>query len=158
MSLVLPKCTTESRSSSDIAKAKRWSHKCGSLLEPPPDIPLTGESHAPHLHHSVHHDRGAERPGARKDEDLAELSAIENIQGVRLDVNKQEQIDAAVKTISKAGRGLYGLVNNAGVVVVQPLMEIDEQDFDFQMNADISDLGTVLHDQICHGSLCRRAG
>jgi NAD(P)-dependent dehydrogenase (short-subunit alcohol dehydrogenase family) len=110
------------------------------------------------LHHSVHHDRGAERPGARKDEDLAELSAIENIQGVRLDVNKQEQIDAAVKTISKAGRGLYGLVNNAGVVVVQPLMEIDEQDFDFQMNADISDLGTVLHDQICHGSLCRRAG
>ena len=75
--------------------------------------------------------------GARKDKDLAELTAIENIQGVRLDVNKQDQIDAAVKTISEAGRGLYGLVNNAGVVVVQPLTEIEEQDFDFQMNVNI---------------------
>ncbi len=75
--------------------------------------------------------------GARKDKDLEELTAIENIQGVRLDVNKQDQIDAAVKTISEAGRGLYGLVNNAGVVVVQPLIEIEEQDFDFQMNVNI---------------------
>ena len=75
--------------------------------------------------------------GARKDEDLKELSAIDNIQGVRLDVNKQDQIDAAVKTITEAGRGLYGLVNNAGVVVVQPLIEIEEEDFDFQMNVNI---------------------
>ena len=51
--------------------------------------------------------------GARKDKDLEELNAIENIQAVRLDVNKQDQIDAAVKTIREAGRGLYGLVNNA---------------------------------------------
>jgi len=75
--------------------------------------------------------------GARSDKDLEELSAIENIQGVRLDVNKQDQIDAAVKTISEAGRGLYGLVNNAGVVVVGPLIEIEEEDFDFQMNVNI---------------------
>ena len=75
--------------------------------------------------------------GARKDKDLEELSAIDNIQGVRLDVNKQDQIDAAVQTISDAGRGLYGLVNNAGVVVVQPLIEIEEEDFDFQMNVNI---------------------
>ncbi len=75
--------------------------------------------------------------GARKDKDLKELTAIDNIQGVRLDVNKQDQIDAAVKTISEAGRGLYGLVNNAGVVVVQPLIEIEEEDFDFQMNVNL---------------------
>ena len=75
--------------------------------------------------------------GARKDKDLEDLNAIENIQGVRLDVNKQDQIDAAVKTITEAGRGLYGLVNNAGVVVVQPLIEIEEQDFDFQMSVNI---------------------
>lgn len=75
--------------------------------------------------------------GARKDKDLEELTAIENIQGVRLDVNKQDQIDAAVKTISEAGRGLYGLVNNAGVAVVQPLIEIEEEDFDFQMNVNV---------------------
>lgn len=75
--------------------------------------------------------------GARKDADLAELDAIENIQAVRLDVNRQDQIDAAVKAIREAGRGLYGLVNNAGVVVVSPLIDIDEEDFHYQMNANI---------------------
>jgi len=75
--------------------------------------------------------------GARKDKDLQELNTIENIQGVRLDVNRQDQIDAAVKTITEAGRGLYALVNNAGVAVVQPLIEIDEQDFDFQMSVNV---------------------
>jgi NAD(P)-dependent dehydrogenase (short-subunit alcohol dehydrogenase family) len=75
--------------------------------------------------------------GARKDADLKELDAIENIQAVRLDVNQQDQIDAAVKTIREAGRGLYGLVNNAGVAVLAPLIEIDEEDFNYQMNANI---------------------
>jgi NAD(P)-dependent dehydrogenase (short-subunit alcohol dehydrogenase family) len=42
-----------------------------------------------------------------------------------------------VKTISGAGRGLYGLVNNAGVLVVAPLIEIEEQDFDFQMDVNV---------------------
>ena len=34
--------------------------------------------------------------GARKDKDIEELNAIENVQAIRLDVNKQDQIDAAV--------------------------------------------------------------
>ena len=38
--------------------------------------------------------------GARKDKDIAELNAIDNVQAVRLDVTKQEDIDAAVKTIT----------------------------------------------------------
>ena len=75
--------------------------------------------------------------GARKDEDMQELNAIKNMRAVRLDVTKQEQIDAAVKTISDAGRGLYGLVNNAGVAVLMPLVEIDEDDFHFQMNVNV---------------------
>jgi len=75
--------------------------------------------------------------GARKDKDMQALNAIENVQAVRLDVNKQDEIDAAVKTITNAGRGLYGLVNNAGVVVLSPLIEIDEEDFDFQMDVNI---------------------
>ena len=44
---------------------------------------------------------------------MQELNAIENVQAVRLDVNKQTEIDDAVKTITNAGRGLYGLVNKA---------------------------------------------
>ena len=60
--------------------------------------------------------------GARKDKDIEELNAIENVQAVRLDVTKQHEIDAAVKTITDAGRGLFGLVNNAGVLVLEPLI------------------------------------
>jgi hypothetical protein len=53
--------------------------------------------------------------GARKEADLKELGAIKNVQAVRLDVTDPKDIAAAVEIITKAGRGLYGLVNNAGV-------------------------------------------
>lgn len=75
--------------------------------------------------------------GARKQTDLDALSAIENIQGIRLDVTVQEDIDAAVETIRNEGRGLYGLVNNAGVSVSGPLIEIDEDDMQFQMDVNL---------------------
>ncbi len=75
--------------------------------------------------------------GARKQADLDALSAIENVQGIRLDVTIQEEIDAAVETIRKEGRGLYGLVNNAGVAVVGPMIEVDEDDMQFQMDVNL---------------------
>ena len=53
--------------------------------------------------------------GARKDKDLDALNTIENVTAVRLDVTKQDQVDAAVAMINEKGTGLYGLVNNAGV-------------------------------------------
>jgi len=43
-----------------------------------------------------------------------------------LDVTKPDEIRAAVKTVREAGRGLYGLINNAGVAVVGPLIEMRE--------------------------------
>jgi NAD(P)-dependent dehydrogenase (short-subunit alcohol dehydrogenase family) len=75
--------------------------------------------------------------GARKDEDLAELDKIQNVQSVRLDVTSWRDIEETVEFISSAGRGLYGLVNNAGVGVIWPLIEIDEDDFDFQMDVNL---------------------
>jgi NAD(P)-dependent dehydrogenase (short-subunit alcohol dehydrogenase family) len=75
--------------------------------------------------------------GARKQADLDELSSIDNIMGVRLDVNIQDEIDAAVELVRREGRGLYGLVNNAGVAVIAPLIEIDEEDLFFQMNVNV---------------------
>ena len=68
---------------------------------------------------------------------MAELNAIENIQAIRLDVTDQAQIDAAVKTIEAGGRGLYGLINNAGVGVIYPLIEVPESEFDFQMDVNL---------------------
>lgn len=75
--------------------------------------------------------------GARKEKDLRELNAIENVQSIRLDVTIQEEIDAAVETITQAGRGLYGVVNNAGVAIVGPLIEVEEDDLHFLMNVNV---------------------
>ena len=75
--------------------------------------------------------------GARKEKDLKELDAIENVKSIRLDVTIQEEIDAAVETITKEGRGLYGLVNNAGVAIVAPLIEVEESELDFLFDVNI---------------------
>jgi len=75
--------------------------------------------------------------GARKQADIDALSDIDNIQGIRLDVTAQEEIDAAVETVRKEGRGLYGLVNNAGVGVIGPMIEVDEEDMRFQMDVNV---------------------
>jgi NAD(P)-dependent dehydrogenase (short-subunit alcohol dehydrogenase family) len=75
--------------------------------------------------------------GARKQQDLDELDAIENVQAIRLDVNVQEEIDAAVETVRAGGRGLYGLINNAGVLIIAPLIEVTEEDLAFQMNVNV---------------------
>ncbi|MGK2927765.1 MAG: SDR family NAD(P)-dependent oxidoreductase, partial [Lysobacterales bacterium] len=63
--------------------------------------------------------------GARSQQDLDALDALENVEAVRLDVTVQDEIDAAVETVRKGGRGLYGVVNNAGVFTGGPLIETD---------------------------------
>ena len=75
--------------------------------------------------------------GARKGRDIEALSQIENIQGVRLDVTIQADIDAAVETVRDGGRGLYGIVNNAGVVVMGLLAETDESELDFVFDVNV---------------------
>lgn len=75
--------------------------------------------------------------GARKEKDLESLNALANVQAIRLDVTVQEEIDAAVVTIEQAGRGLYGLINNAGVVSIAPLIEVTEDDLRFVMDVNV---------------------
>ena len=75
--------------------------------------------------------------GARKPADLEALNAIKNVQAVKLDVTRQEDIDAAVATITKANRGLYALVNNAGVATIGAATETSPEEFDFVMNVNL---------------------
>ncbi len=75
--------------------------------------------------------------GARKPEDLAALNAIDNIQAVRLDVTVQEEIDAAVEHIAAEGRGLWGVVNNAGVNTLDPLIEGEIEDVEFIFDVNV---------------------
>lgn len=66
--------------------------------------------------------------GARKPEDITSLNAIRNVQAVKLDVTVAGDIAAAVETVRAGGRGLYGVVNNAGIAVLAPLINVEEQE------------------------------
>lgn len=75
--------------------------------------------------------------GARSDTDLAELGRIPNVQPVRLDVTVQADIDAAVETVRTGGRGLYGLINNAGIGVLGPMIELRDDDLRHQLDVNV---------------------
>ena len=60
--------------------------------------------------------------GARKEKDIEELNKLPNTLAIKLDVTNDEQVKQAIETITKEGRGLYGLVNNAGIAVVGPII------------------------------------
>jgi NAD(P)-dependent dehydrogenase (short-subunit alcohol dehydrogenase family) len=75
--------------------------------------------------------------GARKQKDMDALNAIENIQAVRLDVTVQSEIDAAVETVRKGGKGLHGLINNAGVFIGGPLIEVDIDEVQWLMDVNV---------------------
>jgi len=76
--------------------------------------------------------------GARKDADLADLNKIDNITAVRLDVTRQDQVDAVVAMIKDKGTGLYGLVNNAGIGAGNTVVEtpIEDQTYVYEVNVE----------------------
>ena len=74
---------------------------------------------------------------ARKEEDLKALGAIKNVQPLRLDVTQPADIAAAVEAVTKAGRGLYGLVNNAGVATFGTIANMRMEEFDLTMKVNV---------------------
>ena len=74
--------------------------------------------------------------GARKPADMDALNRLENVRAIRLDVTRQDEIDAAVETVRSEGRGLYAVVNNAGVLITGPSTEIgvDQVEWLFDVN------------------------
>ena len=75
--------------------------------------------------------------GARKPEDIARLDRMPNVRAVRLDVTIDSDIAAAVDFIRSEGRGLYGLINNAGVASMGALIETPENEVDFVLNVNL---------------------
>jgi NAD(P)-dependent dehydrogenase (short-subunit alcohol dehydrogenase family) len=86
--------------------------------------------------------------GARKDEDLAELDAIDNIKAVRLDVTRQDHVDAAVALVRAEGRGLWGLVNNAGVAISGPVANLGDDDLEFLFGVNVNGVVRVTREFI----------
>ncbi len=75
--------------------------------------------------------------GARKEQDLKDLSAIPNVRGIRLDVTSATEVAAAVEIVRSSGHALHGIVNNAGVVIIDPVLSTKDEDFDFQMQVNV---------------------
>ena len=74
--------------------------------------------------------------GARKDENINELSKIHNVTGIKIDVTNKSEIEASVKQIEKSG-GLFALVNNAGIASANALIEMSEERYNFQLEVNL---------------------
>jgi NAD(P)-dependent dehydrogenase (short-subunit alcohol dehydrogenase family) len=75
--------------------------------------------------------------GARSSDDLRALGAIKNVRPLRLDVTKPEEIDAAVATVTQGGLGLYGLVNNAGILTNATILDTKMAEFNALMSVNV---------------------
>lgn len=75
--------------------------------------------------------------GARTPEEIERLNAMPNVRAVRLDVTIQTDIDSAVAFIEREGSGLYGLINNAGIATMEPLIEMPEDVMDYQLDVNL---------------------
>jgi NAD(P)-dependent dehydrogenase (short-subunit alcohol dehydrogenase family) len=77
--------------------------------------------------------------GVRKDED-AERVRGGRIEPLKLDVTDQASVDAAAAQVSEAAgnTGLAALVNNAGIAVAGPLEFIKIDDFERQMDVNVT--------------------
>jgi len=100
-----------------------------------------GRAIAEHLSASGHHVIA----GARKESDLAALERLPEVTSVRLDVTRSEDVARLAAKIRDSGHGLYGLVNNAGIASLSPLVEtsIDELHRVLAVNLD------GMHRMVC---------
>jgi len=76
--------------------------------------------------------------GARSQEDLDALNKIRNVKAIRLDVTRPDEIYTAAALVRAEGRGLYGLVNNAGVGgAPAPLNDAEERDLTYVFDVNV---------------------
>jgi NAD(P)-dependent dehydrogenase (short-subunit alcohol dehydrogenase family) len=74
---------------------------------------------------------------ARKKTDLEQLAAIPSVDPIKLDVTSPADVKRAAATVKKRGKGLYGLVNNAGIVMAWPLPELDIEDLEYIIDVNL---------------------
>lgn len=74
---------------------------------------------------------------ARQADDLAALARIENVSPLELDVRDPALVQAARDELVQAGKGLDGLVNNAGVGGLGPLASFRDEDLRDQFEVNV---------------------
>lgn len=73
----------------------------------------------------------------RKQSDLRALAAVPNVEPLILDVTDARQISDAVVAVEERGRGLYGLVNNAGIATLGPIVDGNDAEFNSVMEVNV---------------------
>ena len=66
---------------------------------------------------------------ARRKSDLAALSKLPGVTPVRLDVTREDEVRQAIPVVRSLGKGLYGLVNNAGIADLTPTIDTSMEEF-----------------------------
>jgi NAD(P)-dependent dehydrogenase (short-subunit alcohol dehydrogenase family) len=75
--------------------------------------------------------------GVLHKDEMQAMNEMDNVTAVQFDVREQGQIDAAVNFVEEQGRGLYGLINNAGVAVFGPMLEMPVETLSYQMDVNV---------------------
>lgn len=75
--------------------------------------------------------------GVLHKDEMKAMNAMDNVTAVQFDVRNQSEINAAVKFVKEQGRGLYGLINNAGVAVFGPMLELPPEQLQYQMDVNV---------------------
>lgn len=68
--------------------------------------------------------------------DSESLQALTNVHPIMMDVTRIDDVRRGVAHIRRAGKGLYGVVNNAGIVDVWPMVELEDKELrrSFEVN------------------------
>jgi len=66
--------------------------------------------------------------GIRNSDNLRIFDNTDNVQTIKLDVTAQHDIDAAVEFVESQDRGLYGIVNNAGITTFSNMDDMPESE------------------------------
>ena len=75
--------------------------------------------------------------GVLHKDEMQAMNEMDNVTAVQFDVRHQNEIDAAVKFVKEQGRGLYGLINNAGVAVFGPMLELPVEQLQYQIDVNV---------------------
>ena len=75
--------------------------------------------------------------GVLHKQEMKVMNEMDNVTAVQFDVRNQAEVDAAVKFVEAQGRGLYGLINNAGVAVFGPMVEMPVETLQYQFDVNV---------------------
>jgi len=75
--------------------------------------------------------------GARKKEDIEDLNKIKNVIGLKIDVTNDQTIEETFDYIKNENSGLSAIINNAGITLAGPLMDISTNDLINQFNVNL---------------------